>query len=305
MTKKTKVTKPICTRCGIEKSVNADNFYKSYSILFEGNYENRMCVCKECVLEIAEKLKNKYNSEPRALYELCKLLDIYYDNNLYESALKQAKKQNSNVFQIYFQKVSSLQQYRGKVFIDSELFDKGIQNEEIEEKIGRDVIEFWGRGLFSQEDYDFLEREYSNLITRYECDSYALEVLFQEIAHQRLDIKKKREQGQSVDKEIKTLQELLGSSGIKPIQENASMAADQVTFGTLIKKYENERPIPEPDPEWADVDNIKHYISVWFFGHLCAMMGIKNDYAKMYLDEINKNTVEQPEYNEEDSDIDD
>lgn len=55
------------------------------------------------------------------------------------------------------------------------------------------------------------------------------------------------------------------------------------------------RPIPEPDPELQDVDGIKKYITVWFFGHLCKMLGLNNSYSRLYTDEIEKLRVDRPE----------
>jgi hypothetical protein len=126
-----------------------------------------------------------------------------------------------------------------------------------------------------------------------------MELLFQEAAQQRLTIKKRREKGDSVDKELKTLQDLLGSANIKPAQETGANAVEQATFGTLIKKYENEKPIPTPDEQWKDVDGIKKYINVWFLGHLCKMMGINNEQSTAYDKEINKYKVEAPQFEEE------
>ncbi|HDR5083745.1 TPA: hypothetical protein QCR73_005706 [Bacillus anthracis] len=282
----------LCTCCGQKKKITSEYFYKSYSVLYKSNIDNRMAVCKDCVLELVEQFKLRFNSDVRALYEICKLLDVYYEFNLYNSALAQVEKskKKSNPYQIYFQKALSLPQYKNKTFIDSELFDKGKDDENISEEIGRDLVDFWGSGL-SQSDYDFLEKEYHNLTTRYECDSYSQEVLFQEIANQRLDIKKKRQNSSSVDKELKTLQDLLGSANIKPVQESNALASEQVTFGTLIKKYENEKPIPEPLGEWKDADWIKKYVLTWFLGHFSKMMGAKNKYSEMYEDEIKKYTV--------------
>lgn len=288
--KEDKITEQLCTCCGESKKINSNNFYKSYSVLYRKNIENRMTICKDCVLKLADELNKNFNSDNRALYELCQLLDTYYEKALFESAKNQAENKNSNIFQIYFQKVLSLPQYRDKRFKDSELFDQTRDYEEMSESVGRDLIEFWGVG-YSQNEYSFLEKEYTNLLTRYECDSYAQEVLFQEIANQRLDIKKKRENGTSVDKELKTLQDLLGSANIKPVQESNALASEQVTFGTLIKKYENEKPIPEPLGEWKDADWIKKYVLTWFLGHFSKMMGSKNEYSKMYEDEIDKYTV--------------
>lgn len=279
-----------CTRCGETKRANSINFYKSYSEIYKSTHENRMTICKTCLLEISENFKNKFNSETRSLYEICKLLDVYYEKALYLSAKAQAENKGSNPYQIYFQKVLSMPQYRPKIFLDSEPFDVESDLSERVEEVGRDIVEFWGDG-YSQNDYDYLNREFETMLARYEVDSYAQEMLMQEICFQRLEIKKKRASGSSVDKEIKTLQDLLGSANIKPAQENASMSSEQVTFGTLIKKFENEKPIPEPLPDWMDADWIRKYVNTWFFGNLMKMMGKPNPYADEYKKEMDLYTV--------------
>ena len=76
------------------------------------------------------------------------------------------------------------------------------------------------------------------------------------------------------------------------------MASEQVTFGTLIKKFENEKPIPEPLPEWMDADWIRKYVVVWFFGNLCRMMGKENPYQEEYDEEMAKYTVDPYEEGE-------
>lgn len=282
----TETNMQLCTCCGKIKKINSANFYKSYSVIYKNNIENRMTVCKECLLTLAEQYKNTFRSEVVGLYELCKLMDVYFETNIYESAKTQAGVK-SNFYQIYFQKVLSLPQYKGKTFIDSEDISRDAI---LEKEADVNFVEFWGEG-FSNADYEFLNSEFNNMLNRYECDSYAQEVLFQELCFQRLDIKKKRQNGGSVDKELKTLQDLLGSANIKPVQESSALASEQVTFGTLIKKYENEKPIPEPLEEWENADWIKKYVLTWFLGHFSKMMGSKNKYAQMYEDEMNKYTV--------------
>ena len=79
------------------------------------------------------------------------------------------------------------------------------------------------------------------------------------------------------------------------MQETGANATEQASFGTLLKRYENERPVPQPDPQWEDVDNIKIYSNL-VLGHLCRMLGINNDYSKLYDEEISKYKVETPEY---------
>ena len=87
---------------------------------------------------------------------------------------------------------------------------------------------------------------------------------------------------------------------MKPSQTNDNALADQNTFGTLIKKWETERPIGEPDEEWKDVDEIERYISTFFLGHLCNLVHVKNDYEELYREEMAKYTVTPPEYEEDD-----
>lgn len=94
---------------------------------------------------------------------------------------------------------------------------------------------------------------------------------------------------------LKVFQDLLGTANLKPSQNNEKAMVEQNTFGTLIKKWENERPISEPLPEWQDVDNIRKYITVYFLGHLCKMVGVQNKYSAAYEEEMAKYRVEMPE----------
>ena len=278
-----------CSCCGKEKKSSSDNFYKSYSVIYKSTHENRMNVCKECLLDITSDLTKKLNSEIKALYRVCQLTDTYFDENIYESAVEQAKKQNSNAVKIFYQKICSLPQFKGKTFADSNVL--GGTSNSFESEGSYNIVDFWGEG-FTDSEYRYLEGEFAKMAAAYEMDSYSTESLFQEIALQKLDIRKKRKSGDSVDKELKTLQDLLGSANIKPVQESNAASSDQLTFGTLIKKFENEKPIPEPLPEWMNADWIKKYVNVWFFGNLCRMMGKENPYQEEYDEEMAKYTVD-------------
>ena len=48
------------------------------------------------------------------------------------------------------------------------------------------------------------------------------------------------------------------------------------------------------------MDGIVRYISIWFLGHLCKMLGIKNTYCKLYEDEMARLKVERLESEDED-----
>lgn len=106
-----------CPCCGKEKS--EEEFYISYSEIFKGI--GKIIVCKECIIQLFDYYNKKYKNEKSAIYRMCEFLDIYYDELLIESANKQAEKTNSNLMQIYMQKVNSLKQCKGKTFDDKKI----------------------------------------------------------------------------------------------------------------------------------------------------------------------------------------
>jgi len=107
-----------CPSCGTKYKDQEKNFYKSSSILIRGN-NNRMVICKKCIIDLYSYLVDKYEDTKIALYFLCRLTDTYFDANLYPSVAQQATNSNSNISGIYFQKINSLPQYMSKTFFDS------------------------------------------------------------------------------------------------------------------------------------------------------------------------------------------
>lgn len=167
------------------------------------------------------------------------------------------------------------------------------------------LVRFWGPG-FEDDELVFLQDEYNDWRTRYECQSKAQEEIFKNIS--RLQLMANRAQSKNNTKAymeaVKLIQDLTGDANIKPCKVNDNTLADQNTFGTLIKKWEEHDPISDPDPAWKDVDGIKHYITVWFFGHLCRMFGVKNDAADEYEREVEQYTVHPPEYDDDAEGVD-
>jgi hypothetical protein len=292
-----------CLKCRKEK-LSSNSFYMNGNQLFSSE---KLEICKICINEfIGDKDSSGYLdrvNQVLAIMDKPFLIDLW--------------NQRDRDWSRYIPQLSSFKQYHGMTYANSTQFKNNningivlessitdsdindIQKVELTKEQLRHLVDFWGKG-FELEEYEFLQMEYEELVNGYECDTRAMELLFQEVAQTRLTIKTKRSKSESVDKEVKTMQDLLGSANIKPMQETGANATEQATFGTLIKKYENERPLPEPDPIWSDVDYIKKYISTWFFGHLTKMMGMKSESFDEYEEEIAKYTVENSESEDED-----
>ena len=96
----------------------------------------------------------------------------------------------------------------------------------------------------------------------------------------------------------KSLQDLLGSLGIKPNQSSGDSLTSQLSLDQLIEKWEEEKPVPEPEGVFKDIDRIGMLIDVFFRGHMAVMMGIKNAFSTIYEKFMSKYTVTKPQYDE-------
>lgn len=279
-----------CIGCG--KRHNKSNFYISNQKIHANGV---LPYCKDYIK------KYSYNKDKTINVNDFQFMlmqnNLPFLNDIYESLIDS----KGDIIGNYFRQINSLPQYNGytwkdSIFGEKEDISKNYTEdnhiEEIEFEITPDIVNFWGNG-FNKDEYLFLMEEYHQYITAYECDSPAMEKLLQQAAYESLEIRRKREKRESADKNLKNLQDLLGSANIKPVQETGANATDQATFGTLIKKWENEKPIPDPLPEWKEKD-IFQYMKVWFLGHLSKMIGLNNPFAKDYEDEVNKYTVDMP-----------
>lgn len=293
-----------CRKC--KKIQPLTNYYEAVSKYLDAN--NHMSICKKCISEIYNDHLAVHGSMDKALYATCEDLDIAYVKDAVTATqshiegLKDRGKTPSAIFGYYKSKLSSTtkrnsgyENYRFKNS-DKEESLSITYNEDTDFKLDKEIIKFWGASnRFQKEDYDYLEHKFSEYTGSYECETPTMEELLKQAAFESLEIRYKRANGEDVSKHLKNLQDILGSANIKPNQESGANAADQNTFGTLIKKWENEHPIPEPDEEWKDVDGIGKYIRVWFLGHLCKMMGINNEHSEEYEKEMAKLRVEVPE----------
>ena len=126
------------------------------------------------------------------------------------------------------------------------------------------------------------------------------ETLLRQIAMMEIDINKARAAGKSVDKMVNAMNALLSS--LKKPQKSAQQdtAAANTPFGVWIKRWEDERPLPEVDESMKDVDGIVKYVLTWVYGHMAHMLKIRNVRTPLYEDAVAKLRVEHPEYDEDD-----
>lgn len=305
-----------CLRCG--KKYNLSEFIGSDSELHEAIC--KIPYCKDCVEEMYQNYLKKYkrqkveNPEKMAIERMCMILDLYYSDEAFNSALKEKNKKIGYSLIKYYIKHIKLYKYRNRTYDNTikEKYKDGFSNvdlysdEDIEkynkkpENI-KAAIKLFGSG-FSDDDYRFLYNQYSDWTTRHECQTKAQEEVFKQICFTQLELLKANRKGEDTKDLTSTFQKLLDTAKLQPKQNSGDTVSRSQTFGTLIDKWENTRPLPDIDEDLKDVDKIGKYINIFFKGHLSKMMGIKNSYCKAYDDFIQKYSVKKPEYESDDGD---
>ena len=91
-----------------------------------------------------------------------------------------------------------------------------------------------------------------------------------------------------------TFQKLLDTAKLQPKQNAGDAMSDAQTFGTLIDKWENTRPIPEVEEELKDVDKIVLLIHVFFTGHMAKVLNLGSSLSNLYDKFIKKYTEAYP-----------
>lgn len=255
----------VCKKCA--KLLGASNFY-----FFKDKY---IPYCKKCC-----ELLTKYGKTLK--YErMVKLLaesDIIYSNDCF--ILANAMDTPSFEAYVNLLKSKKLQDktFASSVFGEGEKVDNIIDNAD---EIKLDSL--WGNA--TPEEIKFLESEYHEWASSYEINSKAMVDSVRQLCLVSLDIRRARAENNvaSLDKLLRLKSQILGDANLKPVQETGNAVSDQITIGTLIKKLEQEEPIPEDTkPDWIDE------MKIWIVGQLARMENLQTDIAGEFNKELDK-----------------
>ena len=312
-TKKTKKEKRTCFYCG--NDYVETNYYKSNSQFYSNI--GKIPYCKQCIEKFYQYYFDKYTNEGcltperKAIKRICMALDIYFTDKVYMSVMNKIKESGINISPMgQYMRIIQLSQYNN----EKQTYETTITEEEEKSIVStvssavvpevpeasEKTIKFFGTG-FTNEDYQFLQEQYSDWTTRHECQTKAQEEVFKRICFKQLEILKATRLGEDTKNLDDTFQKLLDTAKLQPKQSSGDTMSDAQTFGTLIDKWETTRPLPEIDEELKDVDKIGLYIDIFFKGHLSKMMGLKNGLSNLYTNFIKKFTVEKPEYDDDEN----
>ena len=311
----------VCTRCGKMYGKRKGYFPVSYGPMYKGT--GYLGICKECAEEIYSMYLSQCNDPKMAVRQTCRKLDLYWSEAIYDTVEKrnttrslmsgylQKVNNNSNIGKSYDDTLleeGTLWGFAGeRIRKDSDDDQTGEQEEQV--YVDQEIIDFWGGGLPTQQYFDLEQRRAYWMKKLYgsktpdELDLDAgTEGLIRQICNLETDINRDKAAGRPISNNVNTLNSVLGSANLKPNQkkDTSEGMSSATPYGVWIKKIENTRPISDPSPEFKDVDGIVKYVTTWFLGHLCKMMGVKNSYCKLYEDELAKLRVDYPEYEDDD-----
>ena len=293
-----KIYCPICGEFLTKKSFYPSNKHKS----------GVQPICIKCSTMIVEQREDKSvpsKETPETVRAMLQIYDLPYIDELYKQCVYDSLNSEKNImspFNIMMKTLTTNSKYRILTYKDS-MYPKTSSNELAKSQPDyKNIIDTakkrFGLG-YSDEDYVMLETEYQDWISRYECDTKTQEKIFERLSFNNLAFHKANKSGASTKDLDKTYQELLSSLDILPKQANSNGLNDSLTFGQMIEKWEKEKPVPEPEDEFKDVEGIGKYIRVWFKGYLAKAMGIKNGYTKEFDDYVKDYTVTKPTYDQE------
>ena len=309
---------PQCYRCGVKYSRVKGFFPVCYSKLYKGR--GYLSVCKSCVDSMYEEYLAECKDPKLAARQVCRRLDLYWSENVYNIA--SAKSATRSMMTSYIA-TANTRTTVGKDYDDTLREEKMLwsfdhkvvspsdgstdSEDKVEEEASAtpdDIVALWGKG-YTDDMYAELEQRWAYWIAKFPAGielDIGTEALIRQICSLELDIKRDRIAGKSVDKSVTALNTLLGSANLKPSQQAGAgdSSIDGTPFGVWINRFENKRPVPEPDPELEDVDGLIRYYTTWVLGHLAKMVGVKNSHVTLYEKEMEKLRVEHPEFEDED-----
>lgn len=294
-----------CSCCGKEYVNQKPNFPASQSPLYAGNGYH-LTICRNCLDELFKHYTEALGSEEEAIRRICMKFDIYYCPSLVDASKKISLDRSR--LMTYISR-ANLRQYKGNTYdttIDEEtsrtidsIDDLNKNNEKTDTEVpivsDQDIAK-WGYG-FEPLDYRWLNDNYNEIRSTNVIDTTTRNELVCDYCRQKLLANKALRENQ-IDRYSKLsdmAQKTLDRANLTPKIEDANDKAGEKPMGVMIQMFEKEEPIPEPRPEWKDVDGIVHLITVYFLGHLSKMLNLHNRYSALYEEEMDRYRAEVPE----------
>jgi hypothetical protein len=209
-----------------------------------------MSVCKSCVKDITDGFIDSEKATDKGILKTCRKLNVMFDKDICDRTvakvqeIEQGGKATEMVFGFYLRFLFA-KNADGKDLTFEELENEVVEVVETPFEDGDSkMIEWgkrWGRG-FKEEDYEFLDNEYSDWSEDRKTLTAPDKTLLEEICHLKLQIKKTRSPDNPADDLVKQLQGLVKSANDQ-LKVNTEQEEDGLeTISSIIKIMESQYP---------------------------------------------------------------
>ena len=286
-------------------------FFEATDVFLDSN--GLMSICKDCLEDMFNRIYQNEHSMQKAIYRVCKLANIKYDESAYQETLKTLEdktrvKTITRVFGAY--KVCLRRSTRtnlGKNQGDNDLTfsepisfknDNSLEQSEEPENVKEYLNQFWGTN-FSFDNYNFLEKELSEWKKTHKCDTKAEESLLKELCYKELEIRNARVEGISTATLVKEKQDLMKTASVDPAKTAlAGSGRSQDTFSSFIKIIEETEPAEyfQDKALFKDFDGIDFYFKKYVTRPLSNFLQNSRDFnvdAEDTETEENEDTIEE------------
>lgn len=286
-----------CTCCPTKYKTQPQNFYRSFSPLYAHN-GGYLPICKECCNTLYRHYWRVLGSAKEAVRRMCMKLDVYWDEVAFDSLDEGIDP--ADAFARYMGGMSYSSR-KNKTY-DTTL-DRAVAStaETVAVEVGQQDRLDWGMA-WEDEEIRYLKGQYSRWEQEYSIESRAQEILVRDMCIMELQRDKAMRANDvaNYSKLSDLFQRTMDRAELSPSKLKEQRTSRTKPLGVILKEMEDTKPIPEPAPEFRDVDGIIRFFRVYCIGHLCHMLGIKHRYAQLYEDEMNKYRVSADEKDADD-----
>lgn len=271
-----------CLRCKKYK-LNDMNAYMARSNI---DFNGHMHICKKCIKEIYNLYFNQTNDIRNAILKTCRKIDVAFYNGIVDMTLSQSQNTETHLFQIYMQKLNSLGSkmgYAGNCFDEGEyILTKDEMEDMDEDEYVAEARIIWGDSK-SSTDYRYLDNRLQAYFGMMDEDIITESdmVLLRNICQEELTIRRKRENSESINTNLKNLQDLMQSANIRPTDiKSANASANADTFGKWIEEIEKNEPAEyfEDKKLFEDFDGIGAYLQKYILRPLKNLLTGTKDF---------------------------
>lgn len=252
-----------CTKCGLIKTENITNYFKTENPLYNGFFPT----CKSCIYELYNSYLQSGSGIREATIKICELIDRPFVDEVFYNTYEKEKDKDNEKFLGVFLKNVSMQQYRKQGILrykDSIFASNTSQSQQIMHDDKTKVYSEDWNGYYTQADINYLDKYITGLANDFKIITTSHKDYAKKIAQASLAMNKAYQDmlnGENgADKRYKDLQSTFDTLSKSAQFSESQRGINDVSlgcFGVIFDRVEKNCYVPQHHPlEKDDYDKI-------------------------------------------------